>query len=168
MRKGNAQMFFLGWNADYPDPENFLFLLYGPQGAAQDQGENAANYANPEFDRLFERMKNMDNGPERQAIIDRMVRDRARATRPGCGASIPRTTAWRTPGLVNGKPNQMARNGLKYHAHRPGAARARRAREWNRPVLWPVGSVLLALLVALRCPPSSAYRRRERAAARRA
>ena len=61
IRKGNAQIFEWGWNADYPDPENFLFLLHGPQGKVTAQGENAANYENPEFDRLFERMKNMPN-----------------------------------------------------------------------------------------------------------
>ena len=32
MRRGSAQIFFWGWNADYPDAENFLFLLYGPNG----------------------------------------------------------------------------------------------------------------------------------------
>ena len=73
MRKGNAQMFDWGWNADYPDPENFLFLLYGPNKKVASGGENAANYANPEFDRLFEQMKDMDNGPERQQVIDAMV-----------------------------------------------------------------------------------------------
>src|SRR5690606_33230272 len=35
VRSGNTQMFFLGWNADYPDPENFLFLFYGPQSRAR-------------------------------------------------------------------------------------------------------------------------------------
>jgi len=50
-----------------------MFLLHGPQGAVKEGGENKANYANPEFDRLFEQMKNMENGPERQLIIDRMV-----------------------------------------------------------------------------------------------
>ena len=29
IRKGNAQIFEWGWNADYPDPENFLFLCTG-------------------------------------------------------------------------------------------------------------------------------------------
>jgi ABC-type transport system substrate-binding protein len=28
LRKGSEQIFILGWNADYPDPENFMFLLY--------------------------------------------------------------------------------------------------------------------------------------------
>ena len=29
IRRGNAQIFEWGWNADYPDPENMLFLLHG-------------------------------------------------------------------------------------------------------------------------------------------
>ena len=74
VRKGAVQLFYFGWNADYPDPENFMFLLNGPQSRAKTQGENAANYQNPAYDLLFERMKNMDNGPERQAVIDEMVR----------------------------------------------------------------------------------------------
>jgi len=73
MLKGNAQMFEWGWNADYPDPENFFFLLYGPNKKVGTNGENAANYENPAFDHLFERMKTLDNGPARQALIDQMV-----------------------------------------------------------------------------------------------
>ncbi len=49
IRKGTAQIFTWGWNADYPDPENFLFLLYGPQGKVKHGGENSANYENPEL-----------------------------------------------------------------------------------------------------------------------
>ena len=62
--EGQAQIFDWGWNADYPDPENFLFLLYGPKAKASKGGENAANYDNPEFDRLFTRMNAMANGPD--------------------------------------------------------------------------------------------------------
>jgi oligopeptide transport system substrate-binding protein len=67
IRKGDTQMFYWGWNADYPDPENFLFLLSSAQAKVGKGGENAANYSNPEYDKLFEQMKNMDNSPARQA-----------------------------------------------------------------------------------------------------
>ncbi|MBP8214713.1 MAG: ABC transporter substrate-binding protein, partial [Propionivibrio sp.] len=45
LRKGAVQIFFFGWNADYPDPENFFFLLSGSEGKVASGGENAANYA---------------------------------------------------------------------------------------------------------------------------
>jgi len=37
LRKGEEFQIFLfgGWNADYPDPENFLFLLYGGNGVVE-------------------------------------------------------------------------------------------------------------------------------------
>ena len=73
IRRGDTQMYYYGWNADYPDPENFLFLLDGPQAKVSKGGENASNYSNPEYDRLFEQMKNMENSPARQAIIDQML-----------------------------------------------------------------------------------------------
>ena len=57
VRKGKYQVFWLGWNADYPDAENFLFLLYGPNGKTKYDGENTANYENPEYDKLFAQMK---------------------------------------------------------------------------------------------------------------
>jgi oligopeptide transport system substrate-binding protein len=47
VRKGAVQLFYFGWNADYPDPENFMFLLHGKQGKVRHSGENAANYENP-------------------------------------------------------------------------------------------------------------------------
>ena len=73
IRKGDTQLFYFGWNADYPDPENFLFLLHGAQAKVGKGGENASNYSNPEFDRLFEQMKNMPNDVARQKIIDDML-----------------------------------------------------------------------------------------------
>src|SRR5512147_3085211 len=73
MSQGNAQLFEWGWNADYPDPENFFFLLYGPNAKTGRSGENTANYSNPELDRMFVEMKGMVNGPQRQQVIDRMT-----------------------------------------------------------------------------------------------
>jgi len=91
IRRGDTQMFYFGWNADYPDPENFLFLLHGAQGKVAKGGENASNYSNPEFDRLFEQMKNMPNSPARQVIIDHML-EILRRDSPWLWATIPRIT----------------------------------------------------------------------------
>lgn len=145
LRRGDTQMFYYGWNADYPDPENFFFLLHGPQGKVQHGGENAANYSNPEYDRLFEQMKNMDNGPERQAIIDRML-EILRRDSPWLWGFHPKNYVLQHGWLHNVKPNIMANNRLKYW--RVDAARRETLRrEWNRPVLWPLwlGALLLGL-----------------------
>jgi len=160
--KGNAQIFYFGWNADYPDPENFLFLLTGPQGKARHQGENAANYENAEYDRLFERMKAMDNGPERQAIIDRMV-DILRRDAPWIWGFHPLDYTLAHRWLGNRKPSKVGHNTLMYQRV-DGALRQRLREEWNRPVLWPVAGMAL-LLLALIAPAVAAYRRRERARA---
>ena len=165
IRKGSQQIYILGWNADYPDPENFMFLLHGPQSRAKAQGENTSNYENPEFDALFAQMKNMANSPGRQRIIDRMV-EIARQDAPWIWGFHPKDFSLSHSWLMNGKPNNMARNNLKYlrvDAQRREALR----NEWNRPVLWPLLAVVL-VLVALAVPAVRSYRRRERRAGRSA
>ena len=163
IRKGATQLFRLGWNADYPDPENFLFLLYGPQSRSRHQGENAGNYANPEYDALFERMKNMPNSPERQRLIDRMV-EIARRDAPWIWGTHPKEYSLRHAWLSNDKPNNMARNNIKY-LRVDTALRAARRAEWNKPVVWPIVLILLAL-VASAVPAVLSHRKRERMAAR--
>ena len=163
IRKGSQQIYILGWNADYPDPENFMFLLHGEQSRASRQGENTSNYVNAEFDALFERMKNIPNSPERQKIIDRMV-EIARHDAPWIWGFHPRDFSLSHSWVMNGKPNNMARNNLKYLRVNP-ERRAVLRTEWNQPVLWPLLVVVL-LLTALVVPAVISYRRRERMAAR--
>lgn len=163
IRKGNAQIFEWGWHADYPDPENFLFLLHGPQGKVKNQGENAANYENPEFDRLFERMKNMPNSRERQAIIDRMVAI-LRHDAPWLWGFHPKDYALYHAWFGNLKPNKISYNTVKYQRI-DTTLRAQKRRDWNHSVLWPLG-LLAALLAAFTAPAVVAYLRRERQAAR--
>ncbi len=50
--EGKTPFFRLGWIADYPDPENFLQLMWSRNFAPE--GSNYSFYDNPEFDRLFE------------------------------------------------------------------------------------------------------------------
>ncbi len=63
-KKRKAQMFGMAWLGDYPDAENFLQLLYGPNAAP---GPNGSNYNNAEFNKEFEAAKVMQPGPERAA-----------------------------------------------------------------------------------------------------
>jgi ABC-type transport system substrate-binding protein len=162
MLKGTGEIFFWGWNADYPDSENFLFLLYGPNSKAKFNGENASNYANPEFDGLFEKMKNMDNGPERKRIIDRMV-NIARRDAPWLWGFHPKSFSLFHSWYRNVKPNLMANNTLKYKRVDP-ELRHRLREEWNEPVLWPIGMVG-GLLVLSVIPAVVSFRRRERSTA---
>lgn len=159
MRKGTGQLFSWGWNADYPDPENFLFLLYGPNAKADGEGENAANYANPEFDELFMRMKNMDNSPQRLRIIDRMV-EILRSDAPWLWGYYPKAFSLHHHWYHNVKPNLMANNTLKYKRIEP-EARTMQQSQWNRPVLWPVITLAVLFLLSL-IPAWILFRRRER------
>jgi len=147
MRKGTSQIFQWGWNADYPDPENFLFLLYGPNAKVGKNGENAANYNNKEFNRLFEKMKNMANGPKRQQIIDKMI-DVARHDGPWLWGLHPKQFSLFHTWYGNAKPNLMANNTLKYKTIDP-QLRAERRDQWNKPIMWPVYTLAAIVLLGL-------------------
>jgi oligopeptide transport system substrate-binding protein len=163
IRKGAVQLFYYGWNADYPDPENFLFLLYGPQAKGKFDGQNAANYVNPEFDQLFEQMQTMENSPARQALIDRMLAILHEDT-PWVWGFHPKDYTLRHVWLKNRKPTKVGNNTLKYQRIDAALRHDLRAR-WNRPVFWPL--VLLATaLVLLALPAVASHRRREAATAR--
>ncbi|MBX7232392.1 MAG: hypothetical protein K1X29_09935 [Bdellovibrionales bacterium] len=64
-----AQLWGIAWLADYPDAENFLQLLYGPNGSP---GPNGANYKNKEFDELYEQASHLLPGVERDKIYQKM------------------------------------------------------------------------------------------------
>lgn len=160
---GNAQIFQWGWNADYPDPENFFFLLYGRNAKVPYGGENHANYINPEYDRLFEAMRNLDDGVERQRLID-ALQERLRHDAPWIFGLHPKGFSLRHEWYGNVKPHLMANNRLKYMTI-DAVQRARKRAEWNRPVWWPLlaGALLLVLAVL---PAYRSYRQRLGAAVR--
>jgi ABC-type transport system substrate-binding protein len=162
IRKGNAQIFEWGWNADYPDPENFLFLLYGPQSKVGSDGQNAANYDNKEYDRLFEQMEHMENGPERQQIIDRMVKI-LRYDAPWLWGYHPKDYGLYHAWYQNVKPNKISNNHLKYFRI-DANLRDQKRNEWNEPILWPV-ILMVCMLIGGSVPAIIAFRRRENSAA---
>lgn len=158
MRTGAEQIFVWGWNADYPDPENFFFLLYGPNSKVGQGGENAGNYANPQFDRLFEQMRNMPNGPARQQIIDQM-QALVRQDAPWLFGYYPKDFALYQSWYKNLKPARMIVNRLKY-GRIEVAKREQLRRQWNQPLFWPLG-LLLLVLAGLLWPLLRSYRRRQ-------
>ncbi|MET0682847.1 MAG: ABC transporter substrate-binding protein [Casimicrobiaceae bacterium] len=68
-RLGKIPMRADGWNADYPDAENYMQLLYGPNAGQ----ENQARFRLPEFDALYDRARTLPDSPERTAVFDRMT-----------------------------------------------------------------------------------------------
>ncbi len=68
------QMFLLGWCADYPDPQDFLDIMFHSESA-----NNHMNYSNPEVDRLLEEARVEQDHEKRmqmyQQIEEMIVRD---------------------------------------------------------------------------------------------
>ena len=125
-------------------------------------GENAANYTNPEFDELFDQMKNMENSPERLQII-RQMNEIVRADAPWVFAFNPKAYSLYHGWYKNVKPNMMANNTLKYKRVDP-IQRAQERAAWNKPILWPLYLVLVVLIVTI-VPAVRGFYLRERARA---
>ncbi len=68
-RAGKLQMRQDGWNADYPDAENFMQLLYGPNIGQS----NDSRFKLPEFDRLYDEARKLTDSPERTRLYNRMT-----------------------------------------------------------------------------------------------
>lgn len=139
--QGNFQLASAGWGADYPDPENFFFLLYSKNFPTA--GSNHTRFAYPEFDRMFEGMATMDDGPERLALVHKMnafVAEECPMIFNFHKAYYSIVQPW-TPRTVN---NEMLEAGLKYAQTNP-VLRDQKRREWNRRPLWPVAFAVLAL-----------------------
>ncbi len=159
MLKGKQQIFWWGWFADYPDAENFLFLFYGPNSKAKFEGENTANYENPEYDRLYKQLALLDDGPAKQQLIDRMV-DLLRRDAPWAFGYFPYSAAAYQRWVGDAKYGLFTNDrALYYKVDAP--LRARLQAEWNRPHWWPLLLIGLAAL-ALAWIARRGFRARER------
>jgi oligopeptide transport system substrate-binding protein len=69
-KAGKLQMRISAWIADYPDADNFLQLLYGPNtGQAND-----ARFKLPEFDKMYLQAQRMPDTPERTKLYQDMAK----------------------------------------------------------------------------------------------
>ncbi len=149
LRRGAYQTFFFGWGADYPDPENFLFLLWGELAKSKSGGSNSANFDNPEYNRLFLQMRNLRNGPKRLAIIGRML-EILRTERPWIEIFTPEEYVLSHGWLENLKSFGMSTPMFQY-VDVDAPVRVEKREAWNQPVEWPAW-VLVILVVAAVVP----------------
>lgn len=71
LRSRKAQIWGMAWMGDYPDAENFLQLLYGPNASP---GSNSTNYRSKAFDALYDKAAHLRPGVERTKVY-RQMRD---------------------------------------------------------------------------------------------
>ena len=150
VREGAYQIFQWGWIADYPDPENFLFLLYGENSNRKNPGApNTANFENARYDALFKEMKDLPNGPRRQALI-REMQTILEQERPWIELFHREAYALYHEWMFNVKPAGISFPAAKYVDLDP-ERRSELRKRWNEPVRWPA-YVLAAAGVVLVVP----------------
>ena len=158
VRTGKAQIFSWGWNADYPDPENFLFLLYSKNSKLDNGGENAANYKNSKFDKLFNAIKNMPDSSTRQEKINQAI-NIVRQDSPWIFGLHPVSFTLEHKWVDPLKPNSMASNSLKYQ-NLNHVKRSKLQKQWNKAEYEFLISFLV-LLVIIIIPLFISYRNKQ-------
>ena len=148
VRTGKAQLFSWGWYADYPDPENFLMLLYGKNAIVDTEGAgmNMTNYKNTEFDALFDTMNVMESGEARKEVIEKMIKI-VRKESPWIWGFHSKSLVLYHQWNENVLPAALAGNALKYKRVN-SALRYEKQRAWNQPVLFPLALLALFILLA--------------------
>jgi len=147
IRDGAYQLFMWGWVADYPDPENFYFLLWSEMRRSKNQGPNTANFSNPEYDRLFLAMRSRNNDAQRTAIMKQM-RAILEDERPWIELYHREAYTLFHGWMKNVKPSGLSTPMTKYRDIDP-KERAQKRKIWNVPVIWPVYTLLIAALIIL-------------------
>lgn len=69
-RAGKLQMKGSAWSADYPDGDNFLQLLYGPNSGMA----NDARFDLPAFNELYRKARGLPDSPERTKLYQEMTK----------------------------------------------------------------------------------------------
>ncbi len=146
--RGAHQVYMWGWHADYPDPENFLFLLWGPNGNLEHGGPNHTNFSNPRYDALFPEMRDRPDDARRLELIREMTAILERE-RPWIELFFREQYVLQHGWLKGYRLSGVVAPIDKYLDVDP-AERARLQRIWNEPIVWPAwllgGATVAALL----------------------
>ena len=147
VRQGAYQIFSWGWIADYPDPENFLFLLWSEMRRSVNEGPNTANFSHPGYDKLFLALKARPNDDERLRLIREAVAI-LEQERPWIETFFREDYALHQSWLRNVKPMGLSFPTIKYRDLDP-ELRARSRADWNQAITWPAYTLLLVGVVVV-------------------
>jgi peptide/nickel transport system substrate-binding protein len=156
VRQGAYQIFTWGWIADFPDPENFFFLLTCENARSKNNGPNTAGFCDADYDALYRSMKNMPSDERRAEAIARMLAILERE-RPWIELFHSEEYSLRHAWVLNSKSMGISVPTQKYEDVDP-ALRARTQAAWNAPVRWPLYLALIAL-IAVTVPAVRTYYR---------
>ena len=110
VKQGSLQIFYGGWQMDYPDAENALQILYGPN---QSPGPNEANFDNKEFNKLYDKVAVQWPGASRAETIakmDKIVQEEC----PWAFGFYRATYRLHRPWLKNHRPSDIINNRHKF------------------------------------------------------
>lgn len=128
-------------------------------------GANNSNYANEVFDEAFRKIRVLPPGPERDEQVALAVEE-ARRDAVWLFTYNPKDIYLNNKWVYNNKRHGVSKATLKY-TRIDAPERARSQVQWNQPVTWPLYAGAL-LLLGLLLPGVIAYRRRQKATARKA
>jgi peptide/nickel transport system substrate-binding protein len=70
-RRKTAQMGFVGWHADFPDPSTFFEPILTTKSIQEEESQNNAFFSNAEFDRLVDEARHSTDENQRRALYRR-------------------------------------------------------------------------------------------------
>lgn len=107
---GQVQIFMQGWVLDWPDAALILQTFHGPLGGTD---TNLSSFRNQEYDALYLKMRTMEDSPERDVLIARMLAILNHET-PGVPIDHRRSWILTQPWFSNFRPHPFEAIPTKY------------------------------------------------------
>ena len=150
------QIFMWGWHADYPDPENFLFLLASENAPTP----NKTHFSNSEYDKYFKALETLENDESAELEVEDSGQKVTKTfTRMELLTKCKNIIAKESPWIIlyhdiqfllyhswmeNVKSHPLFT--FPFHFYRlDSKPRTIARKEWNKPLYWPAFMILIMI-----------------------